>query len=184
LKSILESSKGGIVVLSKTFQKVFICLLSVFLISASVAGIAGADTGGLTISTVGYIGNHFSPEYNPGEGCLWTMTTAGFDQIGKLTLDGRFTIIDGFVGGGGGASPETMQMLHGLGPKGTLYVFDCNYGGTWWKYDAATGVKTSIGRSWTTLSTPVSPNWCLGQISGMVTNRTGTVLYHHVEDKI
>lgn len=149
-----------------------------------MAGIAGADTGGLTVSTVGYISNHGAPDYNPGDGCLWTMTTAGFDQIGKLTLDGRFTIIDGFVGGGGGASPDTIQMLHGLGSKGTLYVFDCNYGGTWWKYDAATGVKTAIGRNWTNPLAPISPSWCLGQISGMATNRTGTVLYYHVEDKI
>lgn len=179
-----HDQEGEKMVLKRIWRKIFISCLIVSLISASMAGIASADTGGLTVSTVGNIGNHFSPEYNPGDGCLWTMTTAGFDQIGKLTLDGRFTIIDGFVGGGGGASPDTIQMLHGLGSKGTLYVFDCNYGGTWWKYDAATGAKTTIGRNWTNPPAPISSSWCWGQISGMATNRTGTVLYHHVDDKI
>ncbi len=53
------------------------------------------------VFTIGSIGNHSSPEYNPGDGRWWTMTTAGFDQMGSIDAAGSFQVEDSVFGGGG-----------------------------------------------------------------------------------
>ncbi len=155
----------------------FLTLVSLVAVLVAPVSTLAEGPADYTVSTVGSIGNQFTPKYNPGDGNFWTMTTAGFDAIGKITPQGVFTLVDPSVGGGGGSSPETVQMLHGRGAKGVLYVADANYGGNWWRYDAATGVKTSIARPWSIPDTS-------GNVSGMATDRTGTRLYHHIYSNI
>lgn len=159
---------------SKILRFLLLQLLCFLILPLSLLQPAGAASpGGFSVSTVGSIANQFTPQYNSGDGQLWTMATAGFDAVGKISLNGVFTLVDGFVGGGGGSSPSTMVALPGVGSQGMIALYDCNYGGTWFTYDAATHAKSAF------TGTP-NDSSCIGGNSGVSANADGTKIYHHV----